>query len=45
MDRWKERVVVVTGASSGIGQAVARTLAEHGMKVAALARRLDRLQV
>uniref|UniRef100_R4G5E2 Dehydrogenase n=1 Tax=Rhodnius prolixus TaxID=13249 RepID=R4G5E2_RHOPR len=44
MDRWKERVVVVTGASSGIGQAVARTLAEHGMKVAALARRLDRLQ-
>lgn len=43
MERWKGRVAMVTGASSGIGWAVATRLAEAGMRVAAVARRAERL--
>jgi len=44
MENIKGKVVVITGASSGIGEAIAITLANKGAKVVLAARRADRLQ-
>ncbi len=43
-DETAGRVAVITGASSGIGEATARALAVAGLRPALLARRVDRIQ-
>ena len=40
----KGKVVVITGASSGLGEATARLLSSQGARVVLGARRVDRLQ-
>lgn len=44
MEHWKDRVALVTGASSGTGRAIARELARNDMRVAICARRKGQLQ-
>lgn len=42
--RLKDKIVILTGASSGIGEATALRLAEEGAKVVIIARRYERLK-
>ena len=44
MQNVQGKVILITGASSGIGEATAKTLAAHGAKVVLSARRGDRLE-
>jgi len=44
MDEMKDKVVIITGASSGIGRATACKFAAEGAKVALVARRADKLE-
>ena len=44
MNGIKDKVVLITGASSGIGEAAAHLLAEQGAKIVVGARRVERLE-
>lgn len=44
MQNLENKVVIITGASSGIGEATARVLAQNGAKVVLGARREERLE-
>ena len=45
MERWVNRVALVTGASVGIGAAVSATLVKHGLTVIGCGRNLDKLKI
>merc|ERR1712223_1205750 len=44
MDRLKNRMVLITGASSGIGATICKLLSQNGMKVVGCARRFEKME-
>ncbi|XP_043483206.1 farnesol dehydrogenase-like [Leptopilina heterotoma] len=44
MDRWNNKVAVVTGASSGIGESLVKELVKNNVKVVGLARRIENME-
>ncbi|XP_044926240.1 dehydrogenase/reductase SDR family member 11 isoform X1 [Mustela putorius furo] len=44
MERWRDRLALVTGASGGIGAAVARALVQQGLKVVGCARTMGNIE-
>lgn len=45
MDKWKGKVACVSGASAGIGASITKALADAGMTVIGLARRIEPIEV
>ena len=45
MERWENKVAVITGATGSIGSAIAKELVKSGMVVCALARKKDKVNV
>ncbi|XP_059765130.1 dehydrogenase/reductase SDR family member 11 isoform X2 [Balaenoptera ricei] len=44
MERWRDRLALVTGASGGVGAAVARALVQQGLKVVGCARTVGNIE-
>ncbi|XP_051164654.1 farnesol dehydrogenase-like [Leptopilina boulardi] len=44
MDRWINKVAVITGVSSGIGEALVKDLVKKNVNVVGLARRVDKME-
>ena len=40
----QDKIIIITGASSGIGYSTAKALAKKGAKIVAGARRIDRME-
>ncbi len=45
MERWAGKTALITGASSGIGYALSRSLCELGMNVVGCARNIEKIEV
>ncbi len=45
MERWAGRVALITGASAGIGAALAERLVQYGMKVVGCSRNVEAIEV